>query len=74
MENKNKKNPFSNMGTGWNKFDPLVFSNFLRNPPKFLEENIVKALMCDVMMVETLLGVDPIQRYGENTKALSRIS
>ena len=28
----------------------------------------MKASICDVLIVESLLGVDPTQRYGENTK------
>ena len=27
------------------------------------------ASICDVLMVESLLGVDPTQSYGENTKS-----
>ena len=29
----------------------------------------MKASICDVLMVESLLGVDPTQSYGENTKS-----
>ena len=45
-----------------------IFSGIRQN---FLEENKVflKASICDVLMVESLLGVDPIQSYGENTKS-----
>ena len=35
MENKQIFFSFFNMGTSWKKFDPLVFSNFLWNPPEF---------------------------------------
>jgi len=60
---KPKKIPFFNMGTSWKKFETLVFSNFIRNQPTFLEEYKVflKAPICDVLMVESLLRVDPTQ-------------
>ena len=29
----------------------------------------MKAPICDVLMVESLLGVDPTQSYGGNTKS-----
>ena len=60
------------MGTGWKKFDPSSFFQFsLEHPQKISEENKVfsKASNFDVLMVESLLGVDPIQSYGENTKS-----
>ena len=60
------------MGTGWKKFDPSSFFQFfLEHPQKNLEENKVflKASICDVLMVESLLEVDPTQSYGENTKS-----
>ena len=47
------------------------FFQFSPEPTKiFLEENkeFLKASICDVLMVESLLGVDPTQSYGENTK------
>ena len=62
---------FFNLGTGWKKFDPLVFPIFSKTRQNFLEENKVfpEASICDVLMVESLLGVDPTQSYGENTKS-----
>ena len=59
------------MGTSWKKFDPpLFFQIFSRTCQNLLKENKVflKASICDVLMVESLLRVDPTQSYGENTK------
>ena len=51
---------------------PSFFSNFLRNPPECLVKNkeFLKGSIWDVLMVESLLGVDPTQSYGENAKNL----
>ena len=49
---------------------PRIFK-FSPEPAKFcLEENkvLLNASICDVMMVKSLLRVDPTQSYGENTK------
>ena len=49
---------------------PSFFPIFSGTRQNFGEENKVflKASICDVLMVESLLGVDPTQTYGENTK------
>ena len=72
MENKKKNFSFFNMGTSWKKFDPpRFFPIFSGTLQRFLEENkeFMKASICDVLMVKSLLGVDPAQSYGENTKS-----
>ena len=59
------------MGTGWKKFDPPCFFQFSPEPAKFFsEENklFLEASICYVLVVESLLGVDPTQSYVENTK------
>ena len=69
---ENKKNIFFKHGNWLKKIcHPLVFFNFLRNSSVFLEKNSVflEALICDVLMVKSLLRVDPTQNYGENTKS-----
>ena len=57
----------------YGEIDPLwFFSNFLRNPMKYFEKNgyeMLEASICDVLMVQSLLGVDPTQSYEENTKS-----
>ena len=50
------------MGTGWKKFDPSSFFQFSLEPPQMF-------WCLDVLMVESLLGVNPTQSYGENTKS-----
>ena len=59
------------MGTGWKKFDSPRFFRFSPEPAKMFWNKIkvfVKASICDVMMVESLLGVDPTQSYGGKYK------
>ena len=76
MENKHKIN-FLTWELVEKNLTSLVFSNFLWNTPKkILEVNkvFVNASILDVLMVESLLGVDPTQSYGGNTKAPSKIS
>ena len=67
---------FFNMGTSWKKCDPLVFANFFRNPPKILVRNkeFLRASIWDVLVVESLLGVDHTQSYEEIQKAQAKIS
>ena len=60
------------MGTSWKKCDPPgFFPIFSGTRQNFSGKNKVflKAPICDVLMVESLLRVDPTQRYGENTKS-----
>ena len=50
---------------------PLGFSLFFQNQPEFFQRKIYMVLetsICDHLMVDSLLGVDPTQSYGENTK------
>ena len=63
------------MGTGWKKFDPPRFLKFSQEPVKIFLNKIkvfLKASICDVLMVESLLGVNPTQSYGENSKSPSQ--
>ena len=50
---------------------PWFFPIFSGTRQIFFEKNKVflKAPICDVLMVESLLGVDPTQSYGENIKS-----
>ena len=41
----------------------LGFSNFLWNQVEYFRKP------CDVLIVKPFLGIDPTQRYGENTKS-----
>ena len=70
MENKNFFFSFLNMGINWKKFDPSFFPIFSGTRQTFFEKNKVflKASIFDVLMIKSLLGVDPTQSYGENTK------
>ena len=74
MENKNKIFHFLTWEPVEKNLTPLVFPIFSGTPRKFLEENKVflKASICGVLMVESLLGVDPTQSYGEITKKTIR--
>ena len=60
------------MGTSWKKFDPPRFFQFSPEPVIMfgIKENkeFLKGSIWDVLMVESLLRVDPTQSYGENTK------
>ena len=58
------------MGTRWKKLTPSFFLIFSGTRQIFLEENKVflKDSICDVLMIESLLVVDPTQNYGENIK------
>ena len=73
MDNKQKMFNFYffNMGTGWKTFPPSFFTNFFGTRQTFLEENkeILKALICDVLMTESLLGFDATKIYGDDTKS-----
>ena len=60
------------MGTGWKNIrPPSFFPIFSGTRQNFLKENkvLLKASICDVLVVESLLEVDPTQSYGENTKS-----
>ena len=50
------------------------FSNFLKDSMIYLRRKIKLLHICDVLMVELSLGVDPTQSYWANTKKLSKIS
>ena len=58
------------MGTGWTKLVPLVFHNILRNPPEFFETKlgIFRGFNLWCFNGRIILGVNPAQSYGENTK------
>ena len=74
MENKTKNFIFQH-GNWLKKIrPPSFFKIFSGTRQNVLEWNKVflKASICDVMMVESLLGVDPTQSYGENTKSPSQ--
>ena len=66
------------MGTGWKKFDSPRFLKFSPEPAKIFWNKIkvfVKASICDVMMVESLLGEwgSTLPKVmGENTKSPSQ--
>ena len=50
---------------------PLGFSQFFSKPAKIFQKEIYMVLetsICDHFMVDSLLGVDPTQSYGKNTK------
>ena len=72
MKNQKKNFSFFNMGTSSNFFYPPRFFKFSPEPAKFVSGIEIKALLnasiCDIMMVKSLLRVDPTQSYGENTK------
>ena len=60
------------MGTSWKKCDPRwFFQIFSETRQNFFGKNKVflKVSIFDVLMVESLLGVNPTQSYGENTKS-----
>ena len=68
IKENNNKISFFNMGTVWKKFDPSSFFQFSLEHPQE-NKGFLKASIFDVLMVESLLGVDPTQSYGENTKS-----
>jgi hypothetical protein len=50
---------------------PLGFSLFFSKPARIFQQKIYMVLetsICDHLMVDSLLGVDPTQSYGKNTK------
>ena len=72
MENKKKIFFIFKHGNWLKKIcPPSFFPIFSGTLQRFSEENkeFMKASICDVLMVESLLGVDPTQSYGENTKS-----
>jgi hypothetical protein len=50
---------------------PLIFPNFFWSPQELKKKNIgfLEASICDVLMVESMLRVDPTQSYGKKTKS-----
>ena len=65
-----KKIHFSTWELVEKNLPPSFFPIFSGTRQHFLTENKVflEASICDVLMVKSLLGVDPIQSYGKNTK------
>ena len=48
------------------------FTSFFKTRQHFSKKNymVLETSICDHLMVDTVLGVDPTQNYGKNTKSL----
>ena len=54
------------------QFDPPWFFQIFSKTPKNSPEKIkvfLEASICNLLMVKSMLGVDPTQSYGKNTKS-----
>ena len=71
MENKNFFFHFLTWEPVEKNVTPWFFPIFSGTREIFFGKSKVflKTPICDVLMVESLLGVDPTQTYGENTKS-----